>query len=1147
MEHADFVHLHVHTDYSLLDGACQIGPLVELARSYRLPALAITDHGNMFGAVEFYKKARDAGIKPIIGSEVYVAIGDRRERTAVEGITHGSFHLVLLVKDDEGYHNLIKLSTTGYLDGFYYRPRIDKEYLAEHAKGLICMSACTSGEISHYILAGDMERAQEAAAFYRDLFEPGDFYLELMNIGFEENLVVNDGLAQIAQDLDLPLVCTNDCHYLHQEDAEAHDILLCLQTSKDLDDPNRLRFATNELYFKSPDEMKALFPEHPEALANTIEIAEKCNLALDLDSSRVHLPHYPIPKGFHNADDYLEHLAHEGLHQRYARISKDAEERFAFELKAITEMGMSSYFLIINDLVATARTRGIRVGPGRGSAVGSLVLYALGVTSIDPLQYGLLFERFLNPERISMPDIDIDFADDRRDEMIQYAIERYGEKSVSQIITFGTMAARAAVRDVARVLKIPYSEADRIAKLIPFGTNITIKQALRQVPKLKSLVESNERYQKMIEIACRLEGSSRHASTHAAGVVIAPGDLTTYVPLFKSPEGTVSTQYTMKALEDIGLLKVDFLGLRTLTVIEETLALLHQRGVELDLENISLEDPEVYGLLSRAETVGIFQLESTGMRDMLRKLCPENMEDLIAVLSLYRPGPLGGVSKDDFAQRRHGKETITYLHKSLEPILKDTYGIILYQEQVMQIAHTIGGFSLGEADILRRAMGKKIQGVMDEKRKAFVEGAQKHKVSDAVANKIFDLMVPFAGYGFNKSHSTGYALISYQTAYLKVHYPVEFMAATLSSEMSNTDRIALLINECRRMGITVALPDVNRGQYRFVPGEHEILYGLGAVKNVGKAPVDALVDAREREGPFRSVEDLIVRVSSRSLNKRALESLIKAGAMDSLGRMRAQLLGEIETAYRRGRSTRAKRNRGQISLFEDNMLDTEASPEAAREAEELSTSDLLSYEKEALGFYFSSHPLEHYRDEMDAFATPLSDLPQLADGARVSVGGIVVTKKETKDRKGRAMAFFTIEDLGGRNEVLVFSDLYDSTREQIQKDAAVFIRGRISRRENEESKVLAEEIIPMESARAALTRAVYISMETDGLEDSMLERVRSSLAAFPGPHPVFFHLMGPHAERTILRSNSLRVTPEPELIDELRSLAGVTAVGLRGE
>ncbi|MFQ5751335.1 MAG: DNA polymerase III subunit alpha, partial [bacterium] len=810
---AQFIHLHNHSHYSLLDGACKVEDLVKAAVNNSMSALALTDHGNMFGAIEFYKKARHKGIKPIIGVEAYVAPKSRKERKSAKGISDTSFHLVLLAKNKEGYQNLMRLVSIGYLEGFYYRPRIDKEVLKKYHQGLVALSACLKGEVSSNLLKKGYEDAKKSAREYQEIFKE-DYYLEIQNHGIREEELACDGLFKLSQELSIPLVATNDIHYLKREHCSPHDVLICLQTGKDRDDPKRLRYTTDQIYFKSQEEMANAFPEYADALKISSEIADKCNL--DLDFNVTHLPNFQIPakEKARTLEEYLELLAFEGAKTRYKEITPEIEKRLRHELDIINKMGYAGYFLIVMDFIKYAVSQGIPVGPGRGSAAGSIVSYCLGITNIEPLKYNLIFERFLNPERVTMPDIDIDFCYERREEIINYVKQKYGESNVTQIITFGTMAARAVIRDVGRVLKLRYGEIDRIAKMIPATPSMTLTKAIDSISEFKKINQQDEIHKQLIDYSKVLEGLARHASTHAAGVVITPDELTNYTPLYRSSQGDVTTQYDMKCLEKIGVLKMDFLGLRTLTVIDKTVKSLQRKGIKIDINNISLEDQEVYELFARGETVGIFQFESSGMREYLKKLKPQAFEDLIAMNALYRPGPMNWI--DDFIKRKHGFKKIQYLHPSMEPILKETYGIIVYQEQVMRIASELAGFSMGKADLLRSAMGKKKPELMAEQRSLFIKGCIKNNISESVANKIFDLMAKFAGYGFVKPHSTCYALIAFQTAYLKRYYPAEFMAATLSSEMGSTNRVVILLEECKRMGIKVQPPDINESYADFI-------------------------------------------------------------------------------------------------------------------------------------------------------------------------------------------------------------------------------------------------------------------------------------------------------------------------------------------
>src|SRR5262245_10960684 len=874
-----FVHLHNHSDYSLLDGACRLDRLIARAAAMKMPALALTDHGNLFGAVEFYDAAHAAGIKPIIGCEVYVAHGSRTDKTRTADGRGAYDHLVLLARNREGYRNLTKLSSAGYLEGFHYKPRIDKELLAEHAGGLLCLSACLRGEVPQLVVADDMEGARRAAGWYRDLFGPEFYFFEIQDHGLEDEKKSARGLIELSRTMGIPVVATNDCHYLAREDAEAHEVLLCIQTGKTMLDADRFRFTTDQLYVKSQEEMEALFGETPESLTNTLVVAERCELTLDTE--RVQLPSFPIPPEFESEEGYLRRLAREGLEQRYPEaITEEIERRLEYELDTICQVGYARYFLIVRDFIHYARENGVGVGPGRGSAAGSLVSYTLGITDIDPIKFDLLFERFLNPERVSMPDIDIDFAYEDRGKVIDYVVGKYGRDSVSQIITFGTMAARAVVRDVARALGMTFAEGDKVAKMIPPDLGMTLQRALETVPELKALLQ-DERHARLLRCSMALEGLARHASTHAAGILIAPGNLTEHVPMYRSPKGDFTTQFDMKSLERVGLLKMDFLGLRTLTVLEQAVELATAAtGEAIDLAAIPLDDPDTYALLQKAQTIGIFQLESGGMRDLLRKVLPDTFEDIIAINALFRPGPIQSGMIDDFVKRKHGRQKVTYMHPLLEPILRNTYGVILYQDQVMQIANRLAGFSLAQADILRRAMGKKKPEEMDAQKSAFLEGCAANRIPAKKAEEIFDLMAKFAGYGFVRSHSAAYAMLSYRTAFLKTHVPVAFLAASMTSEIGDTDRIVVFVEEARRLGAAILPPDVNGSRGQFTLEEGAIRFGLTAVKNVGRGSVDAIVEARERGGPFTSLGDLCRRVDARAINKRVLESLIQAGACD---------------------------------------------------------------------------------------------------------------------------------------------------------------------------------------------------------------------------------------------------------------------------
>ena len=1182
LEHCQFVHLHNHTEYSLLDGACRIGDLVSTAKAYKMPALAITDHGNMFGAIEFYDKATRAGIKPLLGCEVYVTRNRKEKSKEAASRTH---HLLLLAASNEGYKNLLNLVSIGYLEGFYYTPRVDKEVLRQYSSGLVALSGCLSGEVARIAASGDLDAAVKVAGEFLDVFGKGNFYVEIQNHGLQDELLVLPKLLEVGRRAGIPVVATNDCHYLRREDSEAHDVLLCVQTGKSVDDTDRLRFDTDQVYFKSPQEMMQVFNDIPEACTNSIEIAEKCNVVLEF--GKMHLPHFPLPEGCASAEHCLRTLAEQGLRERYNEITEDIVRRFEYEIETIGKMGFAEYLLVVRDFIQKAREMAIPVGPGRGSAAGSLVSYCLKITDVDPLKFGLLFERFLNPERISMPDIDVDFGYERRDEIINYVIEKYGKDSVTQIITFGTLAARAVVRDVGRALGVSYGEVDRLAKLIPNEPNMTLEKALGTVPELKELSTSDSTYQKLIRCALTLEGLARHASTHAAGVVIAPGRLTDHVPLFRSGEGVVTTQFDMKSIERIGLLKMDFLGSRTLTVIEKTVEMINKsEESSLSPEDIPLDDEETFKLLRNAQTVGIFQVESAGMRDLLRRMKPSCIEDIIAVNALHRPGPLQGEMVKDYILCKNGQKKISYEHPLLEPILKDTHGVILYQEQVLEIAHKLAGFSLGQADILRRAMGKKMADEMDAQRRTFVDGAKKNGINRKTAERIFDLMANFAGYGFNKSHSTAYAMISYRTAYLKAHYPREFMAASLSSEMDRTERVAILVEECRRMRIKVLAPDICESKGEFAVTRSEIRFGLGAVRNVGSGAIRSIVGARETGGEFKSVFDLCRRVDLRLANKRVLESLICAGACDSLPGHRAQLLSALATAYGTGQRKQRDRDKGQVSFFDSRGH--QFADEELPEVNPWSRSVQLAREKEMLGFYFSDHPLAPFRDKVKKLAScEIARLSELSEGTNAKVVGVVSTSKTIVGKNKRPMAFITLEDFSGSVECVVFSDLYEKARRDICVDSIVIVKGRTSSKE-EEVKLIAQEIeefrdasenspsptvTSYSSAGSCLpseeSEGKGASSEGQGDEAHMKEsgeevfasrdiprveiqlpsclpelatRVREVLQSFPGKSEVF--LIVPRAEDAPVkvRVRSVKVSADDLLLAALRELIGPEGV-----
>jgi DNA polymerase-3 subunit alpha len=1142
MLHSEFVHLHLHTQYSLLDGACRIPELLNLAKQYKMNSVAITDHGNMFGAIEFYIEAQKAGIKPIIGCEVYVAPASRHEKNTSS--EDSSYHLILLAKDETGYQNLMKLVSIGYLEGFYYKPRIDKEALAQHAKGLIGLSACLKGEISVLIEEKRFNDALKAADTYSNILGKGNFYLELQANSIPEQKIVNEGLIKIAKELNLPLVATNDVHYLTKERALSHEALLCVQTQTTLNDPNRMRFQTEEFYFRSPSEMKEIFKDVPEAITNTTEIASRCNL--ELDFKKIHLPKYEPPSG-ESKEDYLKNLCEEGLKKRFSDVTPQIRDRLEYELKVIINMGFVSYFLIVWDFIHYAKSQGIPVGPGRGSAAGSLVSYLLGITDLDPLKYGLLFERFLNPERLGMPDIDIDFCYERRPEVIDYVTKKYGQENVAQIITFGTMQARAVVRDVGRVMGVEYAEVDRIAKMIPSELDTTLKSALESEPELKNLYQNDQQVGKLINIALALEGLNRHASVHAAGVVIADRPLNNYMPLFKTGDDQITSGYSMGILEKIGLLKMDFLGLRTLTVVNETIKLIKEiHGKDIDIEKLPLDDQQTYKLLAAAKTMGVFQVESSGMRDLLKKLVPDRFEDLIALLALYRPGPIGSGMLDDFMKRKHNLTPIKYEHPKLEPILKETYGIMLYQEQVMQIASSMAGFSLAQADLLRKAMGKKIPEILEKERKNFVTGCVKNNIKESLASRIFDLIEYFSGYGFNKSHSTAYALISYRTAYLKANYPVEFMTALLTSERDNTDKVVEYVNEAEHMGISILSPDINTSEVLFkVVDQKTISFGLLAVKNVGAGAAESIVKARNEGGKFNSLEDLCKRVDLRLANKKVLEALIKCGAMDSFKMPRAQMFAGLETILDSASRQQKEKAKGQLSFFDTGSLNNGFKNPASNipHVKEWPEPQLLAFEKEMLGFYISGHPLARYAKQLKRFtSSSITDLLKHKDEDEVKIVGLIVKIKNTVTRaKQEKMAILKLEDLDGSVELLVFPRAYQKVSRYIQPNSVVLVNGIINLKE-ETPKILVNDLFPFEEIYKMITA---MSINLSGVRENIFETLKELLSAHRGSIPVYLHIDTPAKSRVqLVVGEGLYVAPSDQLIQEIEDLLGEEKLSL---
>lgn len=1138
MPHSDFVHLHLHTQYSLLDGACQLDRLIAKAKEYRMPALAMTDHGNLFGAVDFYSLASKEGIKPIIGCELYMAPGSRFDRTPQDGQYEGANHITLLCRDLTGYKNLIKLVTAGYLEGFYYKPRIDRELFAQHGQGLIALSGCLNSELGHALLDTDEAKAAQIAKYYMDVVGKENYYLEIQDHGLEDQRTMTRGILPLAKRLGIPVVATNDVHYLNAGDHKAHEVLLCVQTGKTVKDADHWRFSSQQFFLKSPREMQALFGEIPDTLKNTVAIAERCNL--ELTFGKIRLPKYAVPDGY-TLDSYLRHLAEEGLRKRYETPGPEAVERLNRELEVIKKMGFAGYFLVVWDFISYARSRGIPVGPGRGSAAGSLVAYSLAITNIDPLRYGLLFERFLNPERISMPDMDIDFCDERRDEVIEYVRKKYGAENVSQIITFGTLGAKAVIRDVARAMGMAYSEGDKIAKMVPNTLNISLDDAIKDSAPLKQAIEKSPEVAELIETAKVLEGLTRHASTHAAGVVISSEPLIEHVPLYKGAKGEVTTQYSMTAIEKIGLLKMDFLGLRTLTVIMNTVKLIQQsRGLTVNVDDIPHDDAPAFQLLGEAKTFGVFQLESSGMRDLLRQLRPTCIEDIVALVAMYRPGPMEQIPK--FIERKHGRSKVEYEHPLMEAVLKETCGIMVYQEQVMRIASDLGGFSLGEADILRRAMGKKSAELMAEQRKKFVDGALKRGIAEKKADKIFSLMEQFAGYGFNKSHAAAYAIIAYQTAYLKANYPVEFMAALLTSETNDTDKIVKYIEECRVMGLEVLPPDVNESSSDFTVVEDKIRFGLVAVKNVGETAIQSILTARRNEGRFGTLYDFCERVDLRLVNKRVVESLVKCGAFDSLGARRAQLAAVVDKAMEAAASAQRDRAHGQGSLLD--VLS--ASGTSRREAPPLPNlpewdgSQLLTAEKETLGFYIKGHPLDAYRATLDRYATATTEsLSSLPDKSTARLGAIVTAVKEISTKSGDRMAFVTLEDLNGTVESVVFPDVYRASMLHLAKDSAVLVKGQVDIGEDGGAKLLVSEVRPLALPANGGAPLAEVTLPAANATPEGLRQLEAILKAHPGSSPLRLTLQLPEGGQvTIAPAASLTVTADETLRQALEAEFG---------
>ena len=1148
----NFVHLHVHTQYSLLDGAIRLGDLFKKVKEFGMPAVALTDHGTMFGALDFYQQATSAGVKPIIGCECYVAPRTLADKTPLD--KEGTRHLVLLAENQQGYRNLCKMASVAQMQGYYYKPRIDKALLAAHAEGIIALSACLKGDIPQHILAGRMDQAEEAARRYLQILGENNFFLELQHNGIPAQEKVNQGLIELSSRLSIPLVATNDCHYLNQQDAKAHEILLCVQTQKVITDSDRFVFDSDQLYFKSPEEMTRCLGNYPGAIENTVAIADRCYVEFDFKT--YHFPQFDAQSG-KTADQLFDEMVRDGYERRMALIRKKTpdldetvyRERLEYEIKTIKDMGFPGYFLIVADFIRYAKENGIPVGPGRGSAAGSLVSFALFITDLDPIEHGLIFERFLNPSRISMPDIDVDFCIHGRERVYNYVVERYGGGDfVSQIITFGKMKAKLVIRDVGRALGLPLAEVDIIAKLIPDSLKMTIDKALKEEPKLAEMVKADPRIAELIEISRALEGLSRHASTHAAGVVIGDKPLVEYLPLYKGKKGEVVTQFDMKKVEDIGLVKFDFLGLRNLTVIDNALKSIAAQGKDVpDLADLPFDDEKTFALLQAGDTTGVFQLESSGMKNLLVRLHPESFEDLTALVALYRPGPLDSGMVDDFVDRKHGRKEVVYPVDSLAPILAETYGVMVYQEQVMQVAGVLAGYSMADADSLRKAIGKKIEALMAKHREKFVSGAVQNGVDQKIATDLFDLIEKFGGYGFNKSHSAAYALIAYQTAYLKAHFPVEFMAALLTSEIDTIDGVVKFINECRSHGIEVLPPDINESSTFFTAVGHRIRFGMAAVKNVGEAAVDLIIKEREENGTFSSIFDFCQRVDLTKVNKRVLESLIRCGALDSTGVYRSRLMGVLEEALDYGQRIQREKNSAQMSLFdmgggEEITINLPAIPAIA----EWDDREKLQQEKETLGFYVTGHPLDRYKETLEKFTNvDALSIKEISDKSAVRIGGTISSAKVIRTKKEELMGFATVEDLNGSVEVVIFPSVYSSCADLLTADSAVLVQGTAQVEENG-VKILADSIIPMDQAEEAWAVEVRLMVDPEITDRDTLHRVQQTLKRYPGSCKGFVHIrFKDQAEAVISMPEDLRIRYCDAMTREVNAIFGYHAVESR--
>ena len=1139
-----FTHLHVHTEYSLLDGSSKIKELAVRAKELGMDSMAITDHGAMYGVIDFYRAAREAGIKPILGCEVYVAPGSRFDRENVHGEDR-YYHLVLLAENNEGYQNLMKIVSKGYVDGFYYKPRVDMEFLKTYHKGIIALSACLAGEVPRFLARGLYEEAKEAVLKYQEIFGRGNYFLELQDHGIPMQRQVNQGIIRLSRELDIPLAATNDCHYINAEDWEAHDILLCIQTGKKVADENRMRYEGGQYYVKSEEEMRELFSYIPEAIDNTAKIAERCNVEIEFGVTK--LPRYEVPEGY-DSWGYLNHLCSEGFKERYPEDDGTLKERLEYELGVIKSMGYVDYFLIVWDFINFARSHGIAVGPGRGSAAGSIVSYCLKITNIDPIRYQLLFERFLNPERVSMPDIDVDFCYERRQEVIDYVVEKYGKDQVAQIVTFGTLAARGVIRDVGRVMDLPYSLCDQVSKMVPAELNITLDLALKKNPELKGLYDTDEQVHKLIDMSRRLEGLPRHTSMHAAGVVISRTNIDEYVPLSRGSDGTITTQFTMTTLEELGLLKMDFLGLRTLTVLQDAVAMIQKdHGVKLDLDHIDFNDKKVMESIGTGKDDGVFQLESGGMKSFMKELKPESLEDIIAGISLYRPGPMDFIPK--YLKGKNDPAAITYTCPQLEHILKPTYGCIVYQEQVMQIVRDLAGYTLGRSDLVRRAMSKKKADVMARERKNFVYGNEEEGVKgcaangidEKTANQIFDDMTDFAKYAFNKSHAAAYAVVAYQTAYLKYYYPREFMAALMTSIMDNVTKVSEYILACRNMGIGILPPDINEGVSGFSVSGNSIRYGLSAIKSVGRAVVDVIISEREAGGPFSTLEDFVSRMSNREVNKRTLESFIKSGSLDSLpGTRKQKLYVSSELLENKAREKKTVME-GQMSFFDIAPEEDKGNFQVSfPDVGEFDKETLLAFEKETLGIYVSGHPMEAYQELWQKNVTArTSDFivdedghTVVEDNSIVVVGGMITAKKVKTTRTSQLMAFVSLEDMVGTVEALVFPKIYEKNKQYLTEDSKVFLRGRASIGDDPVGKLVCEEVIPF----SAIPNELWLQFEDQEFYERTVDSVMAVLRESEGKDRVVMYLK---KERKLRRlSPSWAINAQGRLLEELYTLLG---------